>query len=100
MGFNLGDMWKRIGLGAPALSSFLTGICGGSKMGRCETDDRMDVDQMGDCEGAEDEMERDDDDVEDSEPQPGQRVNPARLLEIVCSLGCCIFSTYAIDREK
>ena len=72
MGFNLGDMWKRIGLGAPALLSFLTSICGGSKTGRCETDDRMDVGQMGDCEGAEDEMESDDDDVEDSEPWPGQ----------------------------
>ena len=99
MGFNLGDMWKSVDLGAPALSSFLTGICGGSKPDRCETGDRMDVDQMEDGEGSEDEMERDDD-VEDSELRLGQKVTPARLLEIVCSLTRRNSSTYVIVREK
>ncbi|KAF9788756.1 hypothetical protein BJ322DRAFT_1106721 [Thelephora terrestris] len=69
---NLEKMWKRIDSDAPALSSFLTGICGGSKPGGCEQDIRMDVD------------EGDADEEEDSEfgMKARQRVSPVRLAEI------------------
>ena len=73
MGFSLEEMGK-IASGAPGLSSFLNGICGGSKLDGFEVDIAMDTDEM-----------TDDDAEEDSELRVKARwgVSPARLLEIV-----------------
>ena len=87
---NLEEMWKRIDSDAPALSSFLTGICGGSRPDGCEQDIRMDVDE-GDADAGED---------SESGAKSRQRVSPARLLEIVSALAWCIFLAYTTHRGK
>lgn len=82
--FNLKEMERHISSEAPALSSFLSGICGKPNPGCHRTDIDMDVDEIAEDSG---------DDLEDN-PEARQRVSPARLLDIVSLLHSCAFVAY------
>jgi len=79
MEFSMEEMGKRIALGAPGLSSFLSSICGEGK---------HDEHKKGE-DGEEDDVE----DEDNTEPgtEAKRKVSPAGLLEIVSSFACLYF---------
>ena len=98
-GFNLEEMGRKIASDAPAFSSFLGRICGGSKPDGHETDVAMDVDEI-----VEDGVDDGVDDGAEDDAEPGsearRRVSPAQLLEIVSSSARFIFVAYIANRER
>ena len=84
-------MEKKITSDVLALSSFLDGICGGSKLDGREMGVGVDVSEV---------VEHSAEGNSDPEMEVRRGADPAWLLEIVSSFARCLFAAYTVNRGK